>query len=1167
MGYRFGLFELDPETRELKRDGADVHIEPQVFDLVEFLITNRSRLVTKQEIFDHVWSGRFVSDSALSSRIKTARKLLDDDGRKQAVIKTVHGSGFRFVAEAEEVQKISTKVSIISTALDEPAPTGVLDGAKDIQQPEPIVIANEKKSRFAQSARRLVTVLHAAIKLREDVSESIDPEDWKSIVTAFHRQCEKIMSGYSASVSTQPTGSLVAIFGEVRSSEEDAINAVKCALEIAAFQSKGLDDAQIQVNVGVDTGTIISEGGEVSAVGPVISKAERLQLLSPPNSVILGNASEAVAGAYFELEDIPGIGYRVLGSSRSQTRFDVSRARGLSGFVGREHDLAFLEDALSQSERGDSPVIGVVAEAGTGKSRLCFEFLKDCREKGIPVFEGRAVVHGQNVPLLTVLDVFRSFYGIEQDDEEVAARTKIEDKLLSLDADFSDVLPLIFDFLSVADPERPAPRLDPNIRQRRVVQAMRHAFGLASAQQTSVTLIEDLHWMDPASEQILQMMVEPGPGSRNLLILNYRPQYHANWMNRPWFKQLSLSPLNDEGVMDLLRDNLGESETVASLAEPIVAWTGGNPFYAEEVVFHLAETGALEGQRGNYKLVSPVSEIHAPPTVQAVIAARIDRLSETERRVLQLAATIGKDFDQPLLEASSELPAHDIDASLDGLRRTGFILEKAFFPHPIFTFRHALTQEVAHDSLLKSDRRALHAQVVKAIEARSAEQREEKAALLAHHWEGAGDKLSAARNHKIAAEWMALTDLSSSAWHWRRVRNLLKDIESSEEAAALGVAACQHLLNLGWRFGVDAEEVAALETEGRAFARSVNDWTAELYVSIVCSRALASVGDVAGFVKLARQNYADAQKVDDTPLQVNASLYLVDALVWTAELPEALTIAEDALKRVSKEVPPSEWVMGFNPHTVLKFWRATCLVMMGRLDEGLEEYRQCLPLLEADGTPEGVAYLLSWSALAYLSAGDIKQVEACSDQVDDVCTKIGDPDTIVAHRLLCQTYVHLGNGRAAEAVPTAKAALEIHRHHEQQHAGMTATFVAEALMRSGNSSEAVDMANDAIEICRQSLRANLEAQAHCVLAASLLARDGPKGVKAAKQSASVASDLIESTGARTILPSLLEIRALIAATDGDQASQLEFMQQAASVYEEIGASPHAERIRSALQST
>ena len=258
--------------------------------------------------------------------------------------------------------------------------------------------------------------------------------------------------------------------------------------------------------------------------------------------------------------------HRLAGIGAARTRFDISRARGLSRFVGRAADLRTLEDALEQTAAGNGQVVGVVAEAGTGKSRLCFEFLERCRARGMRVFEGRAVAHGRNIPFLPILEVFRAYFGITLEDDDRSAREKIAGRMVLLDQRFADALPLLFDFLGVADPQRPAPRLDPEARQRQLIAVMRQVIQSVSEAQPTVTLIEDLHWLDAASGEFLEHMVDARAGSRNLLLLNFRPEYRADWMQKSWYRQIPLTPLGREAIAELLADLLGTDPSIAALA-------------------------------------------------------------------------------------------------------------------------------------------------------------------------------------------------------------------------------------------------------------------------------------------------------------------------------------------------------------------------------------------------------------------------------------------------------------------------------------------------------------------------------------------------------------------------------------------------------------------------
>src|SRR5215468_3638122 len=298
--------------------------------------------------------------------------------------------------------------------------------------------------------------------------------------------------------------------------------------------------------------------------------------------------------------------------------------------------------------------------ANSGKSRLCYEFAERCRARDIPVYEAHGVSHGKAVPLLPILEFQRSAFGITDHDTPRAARDKIAGRMLLLDETLADGLPLMLDFLGVADPERPAPTLGPEARQRRFLDLSRRLARARSAREPAVLLFEDLHWLDRASEEYIEnIVVEVAPGNRTLLLLNFRPEYHAPWMQRSYYHQLPLLPLSPEEIAELLGDLLGADPSLRRLRKIIQERTGGNPFFIEEIVQSLDETGALVGTRGAYRLGRPAEEVGMPATVQSVLAARIDRLPEREKQLLQTASVIGEKFSETILRRVADVSDGD----------------------------------------------------------------------------------------------------------------------------------------------------------------------------------------------------------------------------------------------------------------------------------------------------------------------------------------------------------------------------------------------------------------------------------------------------------------------------------------------------------------------------
>jgi class 3 adenylate cyclase/tetratricopeptide (TPR) repeat protein len=1039
-----------------------------------------------------------------------------------------------------------------------------------------------------EGERKQLSVMFADVQGSMELAGQLDPEEWHRILERFFQILSDGVHRFEGTVNQYTGDGIMALFGAPIAHEDHAQRACYAALhlrdEIARYATevKREHGLGFSARMGIHSGEVVvgKIGDDLrmdyTAQGPTVGLAQRMEALASPDSCYLTAATAALAGGYFELEDlgefpVKGIDepvgvHRLVGIGASRTRFDISRARGLSRFVGRTADLRVLEDAIEQSSSGHGQVVGVVAEAGTGKSRLCFEFLERCRARGMRVFEGRAVAHGKNIPYLPILEVFRAYFGITGDDDDQGAREKIAGRMVLLDRAFADALPLLFDFLGVADPQHPAPRLDPEARQRQLLAVMRQVIQSVSQEQPTVTLIEDLHWIDEASEDFLEHMVDARENSRNLLLLNFRPEYHADWMQKSWYRQIPLTPLGREAIAELIADLLGDHPSIAALTDPILARTGGNPFFTEEVVQTLIESGHLEGTRGDYQLITPIEHLEVPATVQAVLSARIDRLPEREKRLLQVAAVIGKDFAEPLLAEVAELPEPELRAALEALRTAEFLHQQAIYPVVEYSFKHPLTQEVALGSQLRDRRRAVHAAVARAIEHQHAEHLEERAPLLAHHFEEAGMALPAARWHRRAADWVGTTDVASAMHHCRRVQRLLRALPDDREAAELGLAACSQLLNMSWRVGMEEDEAREILEEGHALAETLGDRRARATLSIIHARALCAAGDVASYVEAALEYQRAALELDHVATQANAWGYRCDSSGFAARFAESLQVAEEGFERFPRDIPPEEWSIGVSPHSWYSIWRGFALTWMGRLPEALEELSRCRRLAEEDGTLEMVGYAHSFVSEVHYHAHDAERLLASARQVEEISQQLGDHPVMVAHAQHAIAFAHLAADRAEDAIGPARTGLEILGRVEKQHAGRTAWILAEALLASGDLPGARSAASQAIVLCRRSLRGNFEAASHGVLARALLRSEGAAASDAAEAALAEAAALVERTGAATLAPALCEWRAELAAVRGDEAERLRRLGEARELYAAIGAPAHAARLSAQLAS-
>ena len=468
-------------------------------------------------------------------------------------------------------------------------------------------------------------------------------------------------------------------------------------------------------------------------------------------------------------------------------------------------------------------MVGIVAEAGVGKSRLSHEFAERCRERGLEVFEAQAQSHGQSIPLMPVLQMLRAYFGIGDRDPDRLSREKIVGRALLLDAEFAGDLPLVFDFLGVPDPDRPAPQMSPEARQRALAQIVCRLINAPNRHHTVVLVIEDLHWIDESSESMLAEMVASVDGTQTLAVVNFRPEYSPGWTGATGYRSLTLKPLAQDDTRELLRDIAGEDPSLDGLEEPIHARTAGNPFFVEEIVRELVESGSFEGERGTYRLVRPVEEASVPATVQAVLAARVDRLTPAGKQLLQVASVVGKEVGARALGMTAGLTEDELNPALCELVDGGFLYEAELYPERVLAFRHPLTQEVAYGTQLADRRAVTHAAAARATIELEPDRLDELAALVARHMEAGGETLEAARWSARAAHWAGHTRPQDALRLWQQVTALTDELDETEETAALAVSSRMLQLEYAWRLGMDRAEADALAEQATGIAERIGD--------------------------------------------------------------------------------------------------------------------------------------------------------------------------------------------------------------------------------------------------------------------------------------------------------------------------------------------------------
>ena len=405
----------------------------------------------------------------------------------------------------------------------------------------------------------------------------------------------------------------------------------------------------------------------------------------------------------------------------ARSRLQASAARGLTRFVGRDDELQQLARAFDRAAAGHGQAVAIVGEAGVGKSRLVWEFTRSHRTQGWLVLESGSVSYGQATSYLPVIDLLKAYFRIQERDDPRVSRERVAGKLLTLDRALEPLLTPLLALLDVSVEDAAWDTLDRAQRRQRTLESVRQLLIRESQVQPLLLLFEDLHWIDSETQAVLDSLVESLPTARVLLLVNYRPEYEHTWGRKTYYLQLRIDPLPPESAATLLDALLGQDRALEPLKRRLIERTEGNPFFLEESVRTLVETHVLAGERGTYRMAKAPDTWQIPATAQAILAARIDRLPPEVKRLLQAASVIGKDVPFALLQAIAEVPEDGLRQTLGQLQAAEFLYETSLFPDLEYTFKHALTHEVAYGSMLQDRRRALHARIVEAIETLHAE--------------------------------------------------------------------------------------------------------------------------------------------------------------------------------------------------------------------------------------------------------------------------------------------------------------------------------------------------------------------------------------------------------------------------------------------------------------
>ncbi|HEY5976556.1 MAG TPA: adenylate/guanylate cyclase domain-containing protein [Solirubrobacterales bacterium] len=939
--------------------------------------------------------------------------------------------------------------------------------------------------------RKQVTVLFADVKGSMDLAEQHDPEEWRKIMQRFFSILAEGVERFEGTVDKFTGDGIMAVFGAPIAHEDHARRACYAALQMLddvsgyAAELRRAEGLNFSVRIGVNSGEVVAGKigaggveGDYTAIGHTVGLAQRMEALAEPGKAYLTESAAALAEGFVELDDLgefeikgasrPVRVFELAGVGSARSRLDLSRARGFSRFVGRAEEMSAFEEALAQADGGRGSAVAVVAGPGTGKSRLCHEFAERCRQEEIEVFEAQAQAHGKEIPFMPVLQMLRAYFGIDDGDPERLAREKIAGRALLLDTSLADSLPLIFDFLGVPDPDRPAPQLSAEARRRALGEFVSHLVNSPERKKAVVLVVEDLHWIDDGSASMLGELFITLCDSPTMLVVNYRPEYEPAWQEDE-VKVLELGPLSEANTRELLRDLAGEDPSLDGLPELVHQRAQGNPFFIEEIVRELAEAGYLEGERSAYRLARPVEDAGVPPTVQAILAARIDRLSPDAKRLLQVASVVGKELGAEALSVTSGFEQGELDPVLAELTGGGFLYEAELYPERILAFQHPLTREVAYSTQLAERREQTHAAAARAIVELEPERQDELAALIAQHMESGGETLEAARWSARAAYWTGSSQPVEALRLWQATARLADELPENEETAALRVMSRLQQLDYAWRLGMDDEQERQLADEAREIAERTRNLPALAMLKMATAARPGLAIHVDEWIAAADEASRIADESGDLHLRVSMRAAGAYARLCSGAFDGYEAMLDEVLELSGGDPAIGAGVVIGNPVAWAHMGKGLVRKERGEFESAATEIDRALKTAREAHDPESESWILGMQAMVRNLQGDSEAGVSLARRGYEVAERLGDVfSRSLALSNMAWAEMEAGDHESAlasieEADRLYMGAMGVGGEME----GWRGSMRAEALRGVGRLEEALEAAERASEVCRE----------------------------------------------------------------------------------------------------
>ena len=980
-------------------------------------------------------------------------------------------------------------------------PTFLSSRSMALRPPTPRHLAERILTARAEveGERKQVSVLFADITGSLELIYGRDPESAQAILNPVLEQMIEAVHYYEGTVNRLLGDGIMAIFGAPLAHEDHAVRACYAALMIQESAAELADRSEqpLKIRVGINSGEIVvcaiskDLDMEYTVVGETAHLAARMEQMARPGSILTTTTTIRLAEGYITSRSLgpmpikglaePEEVHELVGAGPARTRLQAATIRGLTQFVGRETELDQLRRAQQPVATGAGQLVAIIGEAGVGKSRLLYEFTHSHRLLGWLVLETTAISLGRSTSYLPVVALLKSYFAIQDRDEQHEIRRKVVEKTLALDEGLEPTLPAILALLDIPVDDDGWHTLDPAQRRRRYLDAVRCLILEAARKQPVLLIFEDLHWVDNETQALLDALAGALGPARLLLLVTYRPGYQDVWGSRPNYRQVRVSALPTNDTHDLLEVLLGRDPELDPLKQ-LLSGRGGNPFFLEETVRALVETQALSGERGHYRLMRPIGNIQVPPTVQAILAARIDRLLPGDKNLLQIASVVGREIPLAVLRPMADFTEEALGHALEHLQTAEFLFETGLYPDVEYSFTHALTHEVTYNGLLRARRSSLHARLVNAIETLYRDRLGEHIERLAQH-AVRGDLLEKAVRYLRQAGQKALarSALENGRVWFEQALSILEKVPETRENIELSIDIRFDLRNSLHPLG-HLERCLDHLQKVQAQATQLGDKRRLGQASSFLCQYYRLMGELGPATEAGERAMAIAEELDELPLRMVVSGHFAALCAAKGNHRRAAEILDAAVERlrgdIAIEMMGTTGVLG----VFMRGYLACSLAELGEFERAAYFAKEAIEIAESANQVYSLAFSYYCKGTVLALQGEVVQSIGVLEQA----LNLGRSWTLPL--VLPLIGVSLGHAycladRADEAIALLE---ETEREGNTMHRlgghAMILVRLGEAYLRGARMADAERIAQRALLIARKQREYGYEAYALRLLA-------------------------------------------------------------------------------------